>query len=197
MSTGDSRTPRSVVLKAKNMDERARNRIVDLYHPLIYSWVRRTGLQEDDVIDVVQEVWLASWRSLGTFQHDEKGATFRGWLRVITRNKVNDYFQGNRPVVATGGSDALDLLHKVPFPVDSDSLSEENRLMYESVTDLIAGEFSTRDWKVFWRRVVDGLPSREVAAEFGMSDNAVDKVVSRIRKRVQDEFGELMDGDSF
>ena len=48
------------------------------------------GLREDDAADVFQEVFQSVAAHLSAFRRDRSGDTFRGWLRTITRNKVND-----------------------------------------------------------------------------------------------------------
>ena len=51
----------------------------------------------------MQEVFIAIWRTrLPGFRRGESGQSFRGWLRVIVRNKVADHYRrqaGLPPVV--------------------------------------------------------------------------------------------------
>ncbi len=64
-------------------------RLVELYTPLLYYWARRTGLDENDAADLVQEVFAVLVQKLPTFVYDER-KSFRGWLRTILLNKYRD-----------------------------------------------------------------------------------------------------------
>ena len=65
------------------------------------------GLRDDDAADVFQEVFQAVAAHLAGFRRDRAGDTFRGWLRTITRNKVNDHFRRRqREPGGVGGSEA-------------------------------------------------------------------------------------------
>ena len=64
-------------------------RFADLYTPLLYYWLRRLGLQENDVADLIQEVFLVLLAKLPRFEYRHDG-TFRGWLRTLTINKYHE-----------------------------------------------------------------------------------------------------------
>lgn len=52
--------------------------------------------------------------------------------------------------------------------------------------DLIRHEVSTRNWRIFWRIVVDGQPAVDVAEEFSVTANAVRLVKMRVLRRLRD-----------
>lgn len=64
--------------------------MVQIYSP-VYNWARRTGLQPQDAADVAQETFAAVSTRLSRFDPQQAGATFRGWLWTITRNKAADF----------------------------------------------------------------------------------------------------------
>jgi hypothetical protein len=88
LMTGARAAPRWACWRARARDASAWERLIALYEPLVCHWCRRAGLQEADAADVRQEVFLAVSRGLADFRRDGGAGTFRGWLRVITRNKV-------------------------------------------------------------------------------------------------------------
>ena len=80
-------TPASLLERLRQpFEPDAWNRFVSLYTPLIYSWGRRAGLQDEDSADLVQEVFVTLLDVLPTFTYD-RHKSFRGWLRTITLNK--------------------------------------------------------------------------------------------------------------
>ena len=74
-------------------DASAWQRLVSYDSPLVYAWCRRSEMASSDAADVMQEVFVAVWRGLAGFRREEPGETFRGWLRVIARNKITDHFR--------------------------------------------------------------------------------------------------------
>src|SRR5713101_367175 len=82
-----TKTPSSLLERLRQpFEPEAWGRFVSLYTPLIYSWGRRVGLQEQDAADLVQEVFVTLLQVLPTFTYDRQ-QSFRRWLRTITLNK--------------------------------------------------------------------------------------------------------------
>lgn len=50
-------------------DSKIWNRLVELYAPLIRTWLRKYDVQDSDDDDLVQEVLLAVSKDLGKFDH--------------------------------------------------------------------------------------------------------------------------------
>jgi hypothetical protein len=61
----------------------------------------------------------------------------------------------------------------------------------KSVVERVRAEFSDRDWRFFWRVVVDGQSAVEVGKEYGVSANAVRLVKMRILRRMREVWGEV------
>ncbi|MEI8020531.1 MAG: hypothetical protein WCH39_20170, partial [Schlesneria sp.] len=79
-----------------------------------------------------------------------------------------------------------------PFELDDDPVRETTELFQRAV-QLIRQEFSERDYQAIWRVAVNGMSAKDVANELGMTTNAVFIVISRIKKRVREEFGDLIE----
>ena len=77
-----------------------------LLFPVGLYMCRRSEMPSSDAANVMQEVFLAVWRGLAGFHREQTGQTFRGWLRIIARNKITDHFrrQATLPEVIGGGS---------------------------------------------------------------------------------------------
>jgi RNA polymerase sigma-70 factor, ECF subfamily len=56
---------------------------------------------------------------------------------------------------------------------------------------MISDEFEPRTWTMFWRSVIDNVPTDTVAVELGVSAAAVRQARSRILRRVRQEVAEL------
>lgn len=187
-----SGTSSSLLDRVRADEAGAWDRLVALYAPLLYHWCRRWKLQEEDLADVFQEVFKTLVVHLAGFRKDREGATFRGWLFTITRNKVLDHFRKRSHDQAGGGTDAAMRLAQVPAPdgaSDSEE-AEEIRRLYHRGLELIRGEFEEKTWQAFWRTAVEGRTPRDVAVELSMTSGAVRVAKSRVLQRLREELGD-------
>ncbi len=191
-------TSRSLLERVKADDAAAWERLVTLYGPLVFHWCRRWDLQEEDIADIFQEVFQVLATHIGDFRKEKKGDTFRGWVRILTRNKVMDHFRRQRREPGgVGGTDAQIRLSQLPAPAvdEEDTLADkkaEQSLFYRAL-DLIRNEFEEPTWKAFWRTAVDGQQATDVAVELFMSPGAVRVAKSRVLHRLREELGDLME----
>ena len=189
-------TSNSLLERLKADDAEAWNRVVILYAPLVYQWCRRWDLRDQDIADIVQEVFQAVTTHIATFRKERAGDTFRGWLRTIARHKVHDHFRrlGREPG-GVGGTDAQIRLTRLPAVESADEErgaaeeTAERRLLGRGL-ELIRDEFEVRTWKAFWETAVEGRPAKEVALDLGMTPGAVRVARSRVLRRLREELGE-------
>ena len=84
----------------RGADEGAWCRLVDLYTPLLFTWVRRAGAANHDAADLVQEVFLVLVRQLATFRRDAEGnrqGSFRAWQAVRVRSRQSPKARNSCP----------------------------------------------------------------------------------------------------
>jgi RNA polymerase sigma-70 factor (ECF subfamily) len=191
---GDSAaTSLSLLGRLKGNEPDAWERLILLYAPLVYHWCRRQKLPEQEIADVFQEVFQAVSLKICGFQKDRPGDTFRGWLRVITRNKVYDHFRrAGREPVGAGGNEAQEHLCRISESDDCDSIDDAkecNELLYRALEN-IRVEFTPRTWQAFWKVTVDGKSPAEVAQELAMQVGAIRVAKSRVLQRLRRELGE-------
>lgn len=191
---GVSSTSRSLLDRARDDDSHAWDELVSLYAPLVHYWCRRSRLPEQDIPDLVQDVLQSVARGLDGFRQDRQRGTFRGWLRIITRNKVNDYLRRNRhEPAATGGTEAQQQLLSLP----EDDLDEElespsaELVLFHRALELIRDEFHPSTWQAFWGVVVDGKTPADVGEELSMKPGAVRVAKSRVLKRLRQRLGDV------
>jgi RNA polymerase sigma-70 factor (ECF subfamily) len=195
---GGSTVSPSLLLRVRAGDPAAWQRLLQLYGPFVYALGRRQGLQPEDAADVVQEVFLAVARGLADFRREHPGDSFRGWLRVITGHKLADFWRRrSRRPQAEGGSEAQRRLEQLPQPDSAPSTNgadgHNTRLLLQRALELIRPGFSARTWQAFCGVALDGRPAADVAAELGLSVNAVYIARSRVLGRLRAEFGEVLD----
>jgi RNA polymerase sigma-70 factor (ECF subfamily) len=184
-------TPVSLLERLRRPDEQAAwERFVQLYTPLLCQWARRLGLHGPDEADLVQDVFAVLVRKLPEFRYDPH-KRFRGWLWTVTANKARE--RRRRPAVPVeGGADAL---ADVPGPDDAEAVSEAEYREYlvRRALQLMQAEFQPATWKAFWECVTADRPAAEVAAELGLSVDAVYAAKSRVLRRLRRELEGLLD----
>lgn len=199
MTSQASSTSLSLIEKVKADDALAWTRLVDLYGPLVFHWAQRLGLDDHSASDVLQDVFMSVRRSIGLFDATKVGGSFRAWLWTIARNKVNDHFRevARRPI-ATGGTQAGERMAQVPDQLSQnpDEYTDPRQLtsLFHRALESVRCEFEERTWQMFWRSAVGNERTADIAADLGISSNAVRQARSRVLRRLRQELGEFGDG---
>lgn len=178
-------------------DEASWQQLVDLYRPMLYAWLRRYALQASDADDLVGEVLATIVRELPQFRYEPERGSFRGWLRTILVNRLRGYWRARQgQAVATGDSDFGSMLEQLADP-HSDLTrrwnQEHDRHLAGQFLERIQPDFEATTWRAFSRVVLEGAPPRTVAAELGVSVNAVFIAKSRVLQRLRQELRGLTD----
>jgi RNA polymerase sigma-70 factor (ECF subfamily) len=172
-------------------------RLVDLYTPLIQDWLRRQGVQQSDADDLVQEVLTVLMRELPRFQHNGRPGAFRSWLRVVSVHRLRDFWRSRRlRPAAGGGSDFAELIEQMEDPDSGLSRiwdQEHDRHVARRALELIQSDFAPSTWRAFHSVVIEGRKEAAVAAELGISTNAVFIAKSRVLARLRQEIKGLVD----
>jgi RNA polymerase sigma-70 factor (ECF subfamily) len=167
------------------------DRFARLYTPILLAWARRPqfGLQDADADDLVQDVLADLVRKLPEFTHDPR-RKFRTWLRGVLRNKWADFWRRHGRV-PPGGADGLAEVASSP---DADPAeAEEQQLLLRKALELMQTEFAPSTWRACWGTVAEGRAAADVAAELGMTENAVYIARSRVLRRLRRDLAGLID----
>jgi RNA polymerase sigma-70 factor (ECF subfamily) len=145
--------------------------------------------------DLVQETFLAAWRSASGF---EGGATERTWLMRIMRNKLVDYYRKQRPEVAVGEVEELaavgarafrssGLLHAGAWNLSvapkpwGDAVQCLEMAEFWEVVRQCANQLPPKAGHVFLMRELDGQSTEEICSALRMSPNHVGVLLHRAR----------------
>lgn len=165
-----------------------------LYRPFVTKWLAQLGVPEADLPDLAQDVLMVVVRELPEFRHSENTGAFRKWLRTVVVNRTKGYWRSKQ----TGPKrvEAVQLLDRLEDP--SSGLSGEWDREHDAhvagrLLEALEGEFSPSTWTAFRRQMVDGMKAAEVAAELGVSTNAVLVAKSRVLRRFREEAEGILD----
>jgi RNA polymerase sigma-70 factor (ECF subfamily) len=168
-------------------------RLVDLYTPLLRNWLGRYAVPPTDLDDVLQEVFGTLVRELPNFHHDLRRGAFRRWLRTIALNRLRNFWRAR---ARTAGPDPEPLLAELEDPASDLSRrwdEEHDRHIAQRLLELLEPEFEPTTWSAFRMLVLEGLDTREVANQLGITPNAVRIAKSRVLSRFRREVDGLID----
>jgi RNA polymerase sigma-70 factor (ECF subfamily) len=172
-------------------------RLVALYTPLLQSWLRRNGVTDNDVDDLVQEVLATLARELPNFHYDPERGSFRGWLYMITMNRLRMFWRSRRAIpLATGDSGFAKSLDELEDPQSASSSlwdCEHDRHVVRQLLIMLQPEFEAATWRAFQLVALEGIEATAVAAELGISLNAVYLAKYRVLRRLRHEIRGLSD----
>jgi RNA polymerase sigma-70 factor (ECF subfamily) len=157
-------------------DRKATAEFVARYTDRIYSYVcSRLAPNIENAEDLVQEVFLAAWKGLASFQGE---CTLAAWLLGIARHKIQDYYR---------------MRLREPDPLDEDFaereeamlLPEQERAVDEQrmrertlrvLADLAEPYRLVLQWR-YWER----CSASEMAERTGKSPKAIERLLARAR----------------
>jgi RNA polymerase sigma-70 factor (ECF subfamily) len=181
----DSTCP-SLLERLKRPDDAAAwERFVELYSPILHYWAGRSGLDEADAADLVQDVFVLLVEKLPHLAYDPQ-RRFRGWLWTVTRNKVRERMR-------KAGSPAGERVpvEDLAAPDPGDPLADEEyrTMLVDRALRLMQTDFRPRTWQACWQNIMEG----KSAAEVGLSEGALWAAKFRVLSRLRRELAGLWD----
>lgn len=87
-------TRRSLLSRLRSWDDHDSWReFFETYWRLIYEVALKSGLNDAEAQDVVQETILAVAKQMPGFQYDASRGQFKSWLRQVTRRRILDHLR--------------------------------------------------------------------------------------------------------
>jgi len=190
-------TPRSLLERLRRQpDDESWKRLVDLYTPLLQRWLRQFRVEGADAADLLQEVFATLVRRMPSFEHNNQCGAFRCWLRNILVNHIRCFWNARRTTPFTDADDILRELDRLVDPAsDLNQLwdQQHDTFLARRVLELIEKDFTSSTWHAFRRVVLEGAKPAAVAAEMGLTVNAVMLAKSRVLRRARQEIDGLTD----
>ena len=158
------------------------------YWELIYNVARRAGLSEADAQDIVQETILKIHKSLDHFEYNRKRGTFKGWLRTVTRSRLNDFFkkQQRRPALNHPLEEAAGELQNLEDPegpeIEKIWDEEWNRNLIQAALSRTKKLSSPKQFQIFKCHYIDEWTVRETCRTLGVNAAQVYMAKQRVGK---------------
>lgn len=173
--------------------------LVDLYSPLLRLWLQRYGLQGSDADDLLQEVLLAVSKDVARFEHAGHTGAFRGWMKSILVNRLRNYWRARQKQPQAVGAQFEDRLAQLADAGTAISQlwdREHDQYVLNQLLTQAEPNFEPNTWRAFCRVALDGAQPDAVAAELGISRNAVVIAKCRVLNRLRQESAGLVESSS-
>ncbi len=149
-------------------------------------WTRTRASRRDpsqEIDDFVQDVLLYVLENRGhrlRCWNPTRGRSLVSFVRLLARQRVSQILTGFRGNPWKDDPTEIEQTEAL-LGVDEFARYMENREELRGILDELLARFSSRDLELFFGIYVEQRPPGEVAAEFGMTRNAIDTWNSRMR----------------
>ena len=177
-------------------DDRAFEQLFQRYQPRIAAYVGGMVRDHARAEDITQEVFLSALRRMrdGT----DREIQFRPWIYEIAKNKCIDAYRRGRHTVevsfdaheALGADEHGRLAGPRPTPDDA----VDDKLALDNLCGAFGG-LSSVHHDILVMREFEGLSYREIGDRLGLSRPAVESTLFRARKRLSEEYEQLVSGE--
>lgn len=188
--TSESQTSATLLARLRRMpaDQAAWGEFTERYGRKIYGWCRQWNLQEADAEDVTQTVLVKLAEKMQTFIYDPS-RSFRAWLKTVTRNAWNDFWDSRGHDLAAGGSQAVQLFHTVEAREDLVQRLELefDREVLEEAVNRVRQRVTPRTWQAYEMTALEGRSGAEAAQALDMKVATVFVAKSKVIKLLKEE----------
>jgi RNA polymerase sigma factor (sigma-70 family) len=176
-------------------DDRAFELLFLRYQPRIASFVRGMVNDPGRAEDITQEVFISALRRM---RETDRVIAFKPWIYEIAKNACIDSFRRSRGrnEVSFDAEDALGAREFVRLaePGATPDLVVEGKAALDNLCGAFGGLSQTHH-EILVMREFEGLSYREIGERLGLSRPAVESTLFRARRRLSEEYEELVSGE--
>ncbi len=186
---------RDLVARVRAGDDRAFETLYLRYQPRIGAYVGGMVRDHGRAEDVTQEVFMSALRRMRAAEGE---IAFKPWIYEIAKNACIDAYRRGRNTVEVS-FDAHDAIGaddhgRLAEPGARPETAVEGKLAIDNLCGAFGG-LSQVHHDVLVLREFEGLTYLEIGERLGMSTAAVESTLFRARKRLTEEYEELVSGE--
>ncbi|MDP2710175.1 MAG: sigma-70 family RNA polymerase sigma factor [Solirubrobacteraceae bacterium] len=176
-------------------DDRAFELLFVRYQPRIAAYVQGMVRDRGRAEDITQEIFMSALRRM---RATDREIAFKPWIYEIAKNACIDAYRRTRNVVEVS-FDAQDAIGagehgRLAVPSATPDAAVQNKVAIDNLCGAFGG-LSQAHHEILVLREFDGLSYQEIGERLGMSRPAVESTLFRARKRLSEEYGELVSGE--
>jgi RNA polymerase sigma-70 factor (ECF subfamily) len=199
---GDSiPTRQSLLSRIKDLEDRESwQDFFDTYWRLIYGVARKSGLNDAEAQDIVQETVISVARKIEGFKYVPAQCSFKTWMLQITRWRIiSQLKRRDRAGRSSGLSDAGEQeglsLEQIPDPagVDLEVIWDEEwrKNLLAVALERVKRKIDPEQFQIFDLNCVEQWPAQKVAHTLGLNIGRVYLARHRVGKLVKAELRRL------
>jgi RNA polymerase sigma factor (sigma-70 family) len=160
----------------------------ETYWSLIYSTAVRSGLNDAEAQDVVQETVICVAKSMPDFNYDPKIGSFKAWLRKLTRWRILDHVRKRNSAPRPFSSFEEEFPQMDRIPEDHDAAFESRwdeewrKAIIEAAVAKTKPRVDEKQFQIFELCALQGWPVERVAATLNISRPRVYLAKHRVGK---------------
>ena len=160
------------------LKEQAFTNIVKKYQEKLYWHIRRMVIEHEDANDILQNMFIKVWNSLGNFREDSQLYT---WLYRIATNESLTYIEQQKRRSSVSLSDVEDGLSN---KIKADQHFDPNKLEWK--LQLAIQKLPEKQRIVFNLRYYDEMPYEEMSRVLETSEGALKASYHHAAKKIED-----------
>ena len=160
------------------LKEQAFTNIVKKYQEKLYWHIRRIVIEHEDANDILQNMFIKVWNSLGNFREDSQLYT---WLYRIATNESLTYIEQQKRRSSVSLSDVEDGLSN---KIKADQHFDPNKLEWK--LQLAIQKLPEKQRIVFNLRYYDEMPYEEMSRVLETSEGALKASYHHAAKKIED-----------
>src|SRR5215211_1947134 len=188
-------TDHQLVAAVRAGDDRAFERLYERYHRRIAAYIYGMVNDYARAEDIAQDVFMSALRRM---RETERPIAFKPWIYEIAKNACIDQFRRARRAEevsydAEEGLAAADygrLVTTGPTP----DVAVDQKMSLDHLCGAFGGLSETHH-EILVMRELEGLSYREIGERLGMSRPSVESTLFRARRRLTEEYSELISGE--
>jgi RNA polymerase sigma-70 factor (ECF subfamily) len=173
------------------------------YWSAILRYARKLGLSDDQAQEVLQETMVTLMRVLPNFSYDRRKGKFRNFLLTIVHRRSlaalrrakglpdvsldSDDPWGRQALKELLPAEAVDSAEREAEQLWREAVMEDCLARLEANPALDDGTFAA-----FRAYVIERRPAAEVAAEFGLKENALYQIKNRLLRRLRKDVAQRL-----
>jgi RNA polymerase sigma factor (sigma-70 family) len=179
-----------LVAAARRGNDRAFEELYSRYRGRIGSYVFGMVGDHQRAEDVAQEVFISALRRL---RDTERPIAFKPWIYEIAKNACIDEFRRSSRAREVPLQDDEDDGAALPLVSNGLEAAIENKQRLENLRGAFHG-LSESHHRLLVMRELEGLSYSQIGEQMGMSKPVVESTLFRARKRLGEEYDELVSG---
>jgi RNA polymerase sigma-70 factor, ECF subfamily len=175
-----------LIRRLKNDDKSALDEIFHYYYPRLYNFSKRILKIEDEIDDILQDVFLKIWINRNKINNPE---TFNSFIFTITKNALLNLIRSNINKQTFKEEFSRKVISAEYFTIDQIEFKE-----IQTAIDQIVSRLPEKRQKVFLLSRIEGLSNKEIAQKLNISEKTVEDHIThsiRFLKKSLSEFGIL------